>query len=166
VAEADHAAYHTVGWLSGGVETSISDLDFPMVDDTTIVCIESHLIAGLGLTPSKFLVSILNFLRCELVHLNPNAITALNCFIMLCECWLEIAPDTSLFWYFYGLARYDKQVFSGIGLSLRHHRRKEYLDATFKGSWKGASQRWFLVELHFEPQWMNKQLLPPHIDDK
>jgi hypothetical protein len=71
VTEADHAAYHTAGWLSGGVVSSISELDFPMVDNSTIVCFESHLIDRLGLPPSKFLVSVLNFLRCELVHLNP-----------------------------------------------------------------------------------------------
>jgi hypothetical protein len=95
-----------------------------MVDNTPIIYFESHLIAGLGLPPSKFLVSILNFLRCELVHLNPNAIIALNYFTMLCECWLRIPPDTSLFWYFYGLARYDRYVFSEIRLTLHCHRRK------------------------------------------
>jgi hypothetical protein len=78
-----------------------------MIDKTIIVCFESHLVAGLGLPPSKFLVSILNYLRSELVHLNPNVITVLSCFSMLCECWLEIPPDTSLFLYFYYLARYD-----------------------------------------------------------
>jgi hypothetical protein len=109
-----------------------------MVDNTTIVYFESHLIVGLGLPPSKFL-SILNFLRCELVLLNLNAIAKLVCFTMLHECWLRIPPETSLFWYFYGPAWYDKYDFSGIGLTLRHHRRKQYLDTTFKGCWKGAS---------------------------
>jgi hypothetical protein len=37
-----------------------------------------------------------------------------------------------MFWYFCGLVLYDKEVFSGIGLSLRRHRRQEYLDATLK----------------------------------
>jgi hypothetical protein len=72
-----------------------------MVDNSTMVYFESHLIAGLGLPPNNFLVAILNFLRCKLVHLNPNAIVELNCFTMLYECWLEIALDTSLFLYFY-----------------------------------------------------------------
>jgi hypothetical protein len=97
VTKADRVAYHAAGWLPGRVESSISDLEFPTVDNSTIVCFESHLIARLGLPPSKFLISILNFLRCELVHLNSNAIAALSYFTMLCECWLEIAPDTSLF---------------------------------------------------------------------
>jgi hypothetical protein len=138
VTEADHAAYHAADWLLGGVQSSISDLEFPMVDSTTVVCIKSHLIAGLDLPPRKFLVSILKFLGCELVHLNLNVITALSCFIMLCKCWLGIPPYTSLFWYFYSSSWYDKHVFSGIGLSLHHQHRKEYLDATFKGYWKGA----------------------------
>jgi hypothetical protein len=80
VIEADLAAYHATSWLPGGVISSTSDLEFPTVDNTTIACLESHLIAGLDLPPSKFLVSIINFLRCELVHLNPNAIVALNYF--------------------------------------------------------------------------------------
>jgi hypothetical protein len=57
-----------------------------MVDRTTVVCFESHLIAGLGLPPSKFLVLVMGFLGCELVHLNLNAIATLTCFTMLCEC--------------------------------------------------------------------------------
>jgi hypothetical protein len=63
-------AYHTVGWLPGGVISSTTDLEFLTIDKTIIICSESHLMAGLGLPPSKFLVFILNYHRCELVHLN------------------------------------------------------------------------------------------------
>jgi hypothetical protein len=138
--------------MGGALESFIPEVDIPMVDNSFVVCFESHLVAGLGLPPSKFHVSIMNFLRCELVHLNPNAIDALSCFTMLCKCWLGIALDTSLFWYFYSPTRYDKVVFSRIGLSLRRHHQKEYLDATFRGSWKGASHKWFLVDMHVLPQ--------------
>jgi hypothetical protein len=71
-----------------------------MIDGTTVVC----------LPPSKFLVAVMGFLGFELVHLNPNAIAALSCFIMLCECKLQIMPDINLFRYFYSSARYDKVV--------------------------------------------------------
>jgi hypothetical protein len=47
VTEADRAAYHAAGWLPGGVESSMSDLEFPMVDNTTIIYFESHLIPRL-----------------------------------------------------------------------------------------------------------------------
>jgi hypothetical protein len=84
-------------WLTGNLMSTIPEVDVPTTHASTMVCFESHLIAGLGLPPSKFLVAIMNFLRCELVHLNPNAITTLNCFSMMCKCWLGIPPDTSLF---------------------------------------------------------------------
>jgi hypothetical protein len=137
-----------------------------MVDGSTMVCFESHLVAGLGLPPSKFLVAIMNFLRCKLVHLNPNTITTLSCFTMLCEWWLGITSDTSLFWYFYSPARYDKVIYCGIGLSLCHSHRKDYIDATFKSTSRCSSRRWFLVDMHVPPQWVNRHLLPPLIDNK
>jgi hypothetical protein len=136
ITETDHKAYHSAGWLIGGLESSVSEVDVPMVEGSTVVCFDSHLVVGLGLPPHKFLVAIMNFLRCELVHLYPNAIAALSCFTMLYECWLGIAPDTCLFWYFHSPARYDKVVYSRIGLSLHRSRQKAYINATFKGSWK------------------------------
>jgi hypothetical protein len=102
---------------------------------------------GFSLPPNKFLVSVLNYLGCELVHLHPNAIAALNCFSMLCECRLDISPNTSLFWYFYSLTHYEHKVFSSLGLTLHHNRQKEYLKVTFRDYWKGSSQRWFHVDL-------------------
>jgi hypothetical protein len=131
-----------------------------------VVCFESHLVVGLGLPPSKFLVVIMNFLRCELVHFNLNAIATLSCFMMLCECWLGITQDTSLFWYFYSPGRYNTVVYSGIGLSLHCHCIHEYIDATFKSSWWGSQSKWFLVDMHVEPQWAYRQLYPPFVDKK
>jgi hypothetical protein len=55
-----------------------------------VVCFEPHLVTGLGLPPSKFFVAIMNFLGCELVHFNSDAIAAHGCFAMLCECLLGI----------------------------------------------------------------------------
>jgi hypothetical protein len=126
-----------------------------------MVCFESHLIVGLRLSPSKFLFAIMNFLECELVHFNPNTITTLSCFTMFCECWLGIAPDTSLFWYFYYPTRYSKVVYSKIGLSLHRYRSFEYIDATFKSSSRGSQLKWFFVDMHVQPQWVNKLLSPP-----
>jgi hypothetical protein len=151
ITEVDRQAYHSTDWLIGSLESLVSEVDVPPVDGSTVVCFESHLVPGLGLPPSKFIVAIMNFLGCELVHFNLNTIAALNCFTTVCECWLGIAPDTSWFWYFYSPARYDKVVYSGIGLLLHFHRQKEYIHATFKSSWRGSSQRWFLVDMHVAP---------------
>jgi hypothetical protein len=85
ISEANHQAYHNLGWLTGNLISSILEVDIPTTHGSTVVCFESHLVARLGLPSSKFLVAIMNFLGCELVHFNLNAITALSCFTMLCE---------------------------------------------------------------------------------
>jgi hypothetical protein len=95
--EKDILTYHVTGWLPGLMLCSTTSSNFPTIDRTNIVCVESHLMCGLGLPPSKFLVPILNYLGCELVHLNLKAIAMLSYFSMLCECWLIISTDTSLF---------------------------------------------------------------------
>jgi hypothetical protein len=102
--EDDHRAYHDRGWLTGNLVSFIPEVDVPIVEGSTIICFESQLADGVGLTPSKFLSSIMNYLGCSLVHLNSNAILALSSFVMLCKCWLGIPPDTSLFWYYYSPA--------------------------------------------------------------
>jgi hypothetical protein len=45
----------------------------------------------------------------------------------------------------------------------RNH-REEY--ATFRGCWKGVSQKWFHVDIHGEPQWLNKHLLLMLVENK
>jgi hypothetical protein len=95
--EDDHQAYHNHGWLTGNLVSFIPEVDVPTVEGSTIICFESQLAAGVGLPPSKFLSSIMNYLGCSLVHLNSNAVSVLSSFVMLCECWLGIPLDTSLF---------------------------------------------------------------------
>jgi hypothetical protein len=87
ITDCECQAYHEHGWLTGNIISSIHELDIPTVEGSTVICFESHLVVGLGLSPSKFLVTIMNYLNCELFHFNPNAISALSTFVMLCECW-------------------------------------------------------------------------------
>jgi hypothetical protein len=93
----DRWAYHDRRWLTGNLVSFIPEVDVPTVEGSIILCFESQLAVGIGLPPSKFLSSIINYLRCLLVHLNTNSVSALSSFVMLCECWLGIPPDTSLF---------------------------------------------------------------------
>jgi hypothetical protein len=118
VTEDVRRAYHDRGWLTGNLVSFIREVDVPTVKGSTIICFESQLAAGVGLPPSKFLSSIMNYMGCSLVHLNSNTISALSSFVMLCECWLGIPPDTSLFWYYYSPAQYTKTIFDEIGFSL------------------------------------------------
>jgi hypothetical protein len=64
VSEEELQAYHCRGWLTGNVLSSIPEVDVPTIHDSSILCFESHLLAGLGLPPSKFLAAIMNYLGC------------------------------------------------------------------------------------------------------
>jgi hypothetical protein len=68
--------------------------------------------------------------------------------------------------YYYSPARYTKTIFGGIALSLRRKRRDEYIKAIFKSYWKCAQQKWILVDMHDQPPWVNKLLIPPTIKNK
>jgi hypothetical protein len=104
VTNGERQAYHERGWLTGNLIFSIPEVDVPTIEGSTTICFESHLIVRLGLLSSKFLVTIMGYLNCELFHFNPNAISVLSTFVVLCECWLRIMSDTSLFWYYYSPA--------------------------------------------------------------
>jgi hypothetical protein len=122
LSEEELQGYHRLRWLTGNVLSSVSEVDVPTVHNSSILCFVSHLLAGLGLPPSKFLAAIMNYLNCSLVNFNANDIAVLNSFLMLCECWLWIPPDSSLFCYYYSPSRYAKFVYGGIKLSLHRHR--------------------------------------------
>jgi hypothetical protein len=86
VTEDDRQAYHNRRWLTDNLVSFIPEVDVSTVEGSTIIYFESQLAAGIGLPPSKFLSSILNYLGCSLVHLNSNAVSALSSFAMLYEC--------------------------------------------------------------------------------
>jgi hypothetical protein len=138
ITEEERQAYHDYGWLTDNVLSTITEVDVPTIHGSTVLCFESHLLAGLGLPPSKFLVAIMNYLGSSLVYFNANAIAALSSFVMLCECWLGILPHSNLFWYYYSPSWSAKFIYGGIGLSLCRHRWDEYIPALFKCCWKNS----------------------------
>jgi hypothetical protein len=166
ITDGERKAHHGRDWLTGNIISSVPEVDVPTVEGSIAIYFDSHLIAGLGLPPNKFLVTIMGYLNCELFHFNPNATSVLSTFIMLYECWLEIAPDTSLFWYYYSPVRYTKVVYGGIGLSLCRYHHDEYIPASFKSCWKGSQERWILVDMHKPTPCGNKLLFPPIIKDQ
>jgi hypothetical protein len=62
VTEDDRRAYHDRGWLTDNLVSFIPEVDVPTVEGSTILCFKSQLATGLGLPPSKFLSSIMNYL--------------------------------------------------------------------------------------------------------
>jgi hypothetical protein len=62
ITKADRSTYHFAGWLGDALESFVPTVDMPTVDNSIVVCFKSHLVPGLGLPLSKFLVSVMNFL--------------------------------------------------------------------------------------------------------
>jgi hypothetical protein len=65
VTDKECQAYNDRGWLPSNVIFSIPEVDIPTVEGSTIVCVEPHLVAGLWLPPSKFLLTIMGYLNYE-----------------------------------------------------------------------------------------------------
>jgi hypothetical protein len=71
----------------------------------------------------------MNYLGCSLVHFNINAIAALSSLVMMCECWLGIPPNSSLFWYYYfcldmpnsSMVGSDYLYTATVGMSIYQH---------------------------------------------
>jgi hypothetical protein len=61
VTDTERQGYHDLGWLNDGLLSFIPEVDVPTIDGSVILCFESHLSFRLGIPPSKFLVSIMNF---------------------------------------------------------------------------------------------------------
>jgi hypothetical protein len=50
VSEANRHAYHDFDWLTGNLISSIHEVDVPTTHDSTVVCFESYMVSGLGLS--------------------------------------------------------------------------------------------------------------------
>jgi hypothetical protein len=96
VKEVNIHKFHEAGWLLGDLICSPTTLNFPIIYQMHIVCFKSHLICGLGLPCSKYLVTILGYLGCKLIHLNSNIIAALSLLYMLCECCIVVSGGRSI----------------------------------------------------------------------
>jgi hypothetical protein len=86
ISNAESKSFHDLGWLTGNLISSVPEVDIPTVDGSIVLYFESHLLAELGLPPSKFLSCIMSFLGCASYHFNANALAAISTFVMLREC--------------------------------------------------------------------------------
>nr|TKW07288.1 hypothetical protein SEVIR_7G301209v2 [Setaria viridis] len=113
---------------------------------------------GFASPPSRFFRGLLHYYGLELQHLNPNGIQHIAAFVALCEGFLGIAPNFSLWKYFFTVSLYQKTEKRGsqqrsppvpigcAGIHLRHTRSKEYMAMKTSASHKGWHNQWFYVK--------------------
>jgi hypothetical protein len=78
ISEQQLQAFHNRGWLTANVISTIPEVDVPTVYGLTILCFMSYLLVRLGLLPSKFFATTMNYLDCSLVHFNANVLAVLS----------------------------------------------------------------------------------------
>jgi hypothetical protein len=116
----------------------------------TLVVLTSFFQRGFGLPTCEFLRGLLHHYEIELVHLNPNSIFQIAIFVHLCEAFLGVPLNFSLFKSYF-ILKYQpvlikRKVIGGVGLQTCP--RSDFLDLPMKTSLKGWHKSWFYCENH------------------
>jgi hypothetical protein len=99
-----------LGWSAPGLAGRIRADAVPLGDLATgeFVLFTSYISCGLALSISPFFLLLLEEFRLQVQHLTPHSILQAAIFAHLCEMFVGVAPYTSLFRYFFVLARSGK----------------------------------------------------------
>jgi hypothetical protein len=99
-----------LGWSAPGLAGRIRAGAVPLGDLTAgeFVLFTSYISCGLVLPISPFFLLLLEEFEIQLQHLTPHSILEAAIFAHLCEMFVGVAPCTSLFRYFFMLARSGK----------------------------------------------------------
>jgi hypothetical protein len=132
--------------------------DLPTPNRNEIVVFSSFFQHGFNVLTCDFFHRLLYHYQIDLVHLNPNSILQIAVFVHLCEAFLGIPPNFTLFKNYFFLkyqpSDANRKVIGGVGLQT--HPRTGFLDLLMKTSLRGWHVTWFYCENH-EPN------LPPFV---
>jgi hypothetical protein len=131
------------------------DEDIPTSNTNEIVVLTSFFQHGFGLPTCRF--SLLHYYKIELVYLNPNSILQIVIFVHLCETYLAILLNFSLFKHYflkYQPSTAKWQIIDSVGIQARLHR--DFHTLPLKTPLKGWYKQWFYCKNH-EPS------LPPFV---
>jgi hypothetical protein len=125
--------------------------DIATPNTNEIVVFSSFFQRGFGLSTCDFFRGLVDHYQIELVHLNPNFVLQIVVFVHLCEAFLGIPPNFSLFKNYFFFLKYcpsaaNRRVIGGVGLQTRP--RAGFLDLllkTYLRRWHGT---WFYCENH------------------
>jgi hypothetical protein len=131
-------------WCPGTGE----DISTPNTNE--IVVFSSFFQCGIGLLTYDFFHGLLDLYKIELVHLNPNFVLQMVVFVHLCDSFLGIPPNFSLFKNYFFLeyqpSAANQRVIGGVDLETRP--RAAYLNLPLKTSLWGCHRTWFYCENH------------------
>jgi hypothetical protein len=74
--------------------------EIPTPNTNEIVLSKAFFLRGFGLPSCNFFRGLLHHCKIELIHLNLNSILQITVFMHLCEAYLVILPNFTLFKFF------------------------------------------------------------------
>jgi hypothetical protein len=74
--------------------------EIPTPNTNEIVLSKAFFLRGFGLPSCNFFRGLLHHFKIELIHLNLNSILQITVFMHLCEAYLVILPNFTLFKFF------------------------------------------------------------------
>ncbi|CAL5035406.1 unnamed protein product [Urochloa decumbens] len=121
-----------------------------MEKDEFVILSLNHIMCGLRVDASDFLVSVLKHYGIEWSHLTPNSITVLSIFTHLCEAYLGVPPTVEVFAHFYKLYLNNKGetvTLGGVYFRMRDKMKKSYPIYYLKASQFSWYCLWFYAKL-------------------
>ncbi|WVZ84174.1 hypothetical protein U9M48_031231 [Paspalum notatum var. saurae] len=119
-------------------------------EDQFVVLSLTHIMCGLRVDASDFLVSVLAHYGIEWSHLTPNSITALSLFAHLCEAYIGVPPTVEVFAHFYKLyhnMKGETTTLGGIYFRLKDKMRRTYPMYYLRTSQFMWNSMWFYAKL-------------------
>ncbi|KAJ1270241.1 hypothetical protein BS78_06G039000 [Paspalum vaginatum] len=120
------------------------------MEDQFVVLSLTHIMCGLRVDASDFLVSVLAHYGIEWSHLTPNSITALSLFAHLCEAYIGVPPTVEVFAHFYKLyhnMKGETTTLGGIYFRLKDKMRRTYPMYYLRTSQFMWNSMWFYAKL-------------------
>nr|CAB3486571.1 unnamed protein product [Digitaria exilis] len=121
-----------------------------ILGDQFVILSLNHIMCGLRMDASDFMVSVLAHYGIEWSHLTPNSITALSIFAHLCEAYLGVPPTVEVFAHFYRLYRNKKgetDTLGGVYFRLRDKMKRNYPVYYLRASQFVWTCLWFYAKL-------------------
>ncbi|CAN6271036.1 unnamed protein product [Urochloa humidicola] len=121
-----------------------------MEKDQFVILSLNHIMCGLRMDASDFLVSVLKHYGIEWSHLTPNSITVLSIFTHLCEAYLGVPPTVEVFAHFYRIYLKNKGetvTLGGIYFRLKDRMRRSYPIYYLRASQFYWTCLWFYAKL-------------------
>lgn len=121
-----------------------------LMEDKFVILSLTHIMCGLRMDASDFLLSVLGHYGIEWFHLTPNSITALSIFAHLCEAYLGEPPTVEVFAHFYRLYHNNKGETTTLGavyFRLRDKMKKNYPVYYLKASQFVWTCLWFYAKI-------------------